>query len=188
MHFLPLQLCPIDTAHYLISGDVTIHEGVTIAPGVLLLADPGSQIIIGAGVCIGIGSVLRVHEGILNVGAGVSLGAGVLLVGQVTIGDRACIGAATTILESVIAAGALVASGSLVGDRSRPLDALLKKTLLKLKQHPWWMGLPIPGVSLKLLLSQKPYPKSYPPQLRLLSTHRLNQTRRRSPMFMDSLM
>ena len=126
MHFLPLQLCPIDTAHYLISGDVTIHEGVTIAPGVLLLADPGSQIIIGAGACIGIGSVLHVHEGTLKVGAGVSLGAGALLVGQVTIGDRACIGAATTILESVIAAGALVASGSLLGDRSRPLDVAQK--------------------------------------------------------------
>lgn len=124
MYPLPLQLCPIDTAHYLVSGDVTIHEGVAIAPGVLLQADPGSKIIIGAGACIGIGSVLRVHEGTLEVGAGVSLGAGVLLVGRVTIGDRACIGSATTILDSSVRVGALVAPGSLVGDRSRSWEAI----------------------------------------------------------------
>lgn len=124
MYPLPLQLCPIDTAHYLVSGDVTIHEGVAIAPGVLLQADPGSKIIIGAGACIGIGSVLRVHEGTLEVGAGASLGAGVLLVGQVTIGDRACIGSATTILDSSVGVGALIAPGSLVGDRSRSLEAI----------------------------------------------------------------
>ncbi len=123
MYPLPLQLCPIDTAHYLVSGDVTIHEGVAIAPGVLLQADPGSKIIIGAGVCIGIGSVLHVHEGILKIGAGASIGAGVLLVGQVTIGDRACIGSAATILDSAVEGGALVASGALVGDHSRPLEA-----------------------------------------------------------------
>ncbi|PSB17593.1 carbon dioxide concentrating mechanism protein [Phormidesmis priestleyi ULC007] len=124
MYPLPLQLCPIDTTHYLVSGDVTIHEGVAIAPGVLLQADPGSKIIIGAGACIGVGSVLHVHEGTLKVGAGASIGAGVLLVGQVTIGDRACIGSAATILESAVEGGALVAPGSLVGDRSRPLEAL----------------------------------------------------------------
>ena len=124
MQPLPLQLCPIDTAHYLVSGDVTIHEGVAIAPGVLLQADPGSKIVIGAGVCIGIGSVLHVHKGVLKVGAGASIGAGVLLVGQVTIGDRACIGAATTILDSSVEIGALVAPGSLLGDRSRPSKAL----------------------------------------------------------------
>ena len=119
MHFLPLQLCPIDTAHYLVSGDVIIHEGAAIAPGVLLQAGSGSRIIIGAGVCIGIGSVIHVHEGTLEIGEGAIIGAGVLLIGQVKIGDRACIGSATTILDSAIEVGGLVAPGSLVGDRSR---------------------------------------------------------------------
>jgi carbon dioxide concentrating mechanism protein CcmN len=119
MHFLPLQLRPIDTAHYLVSGDVTIHEGAAIAPGVLLQAGSGSRIIIGAGVCIGIGSVIHVHEGTLEIGDGAIIGAGVLLIGQVKIGDRACIGSASTILDSSIEVGGLVAPGSLVGDRSR---------------------------------------------------------------------
>ncbi len=138
MHPLPLQLCPIDTAHYLVSGDVTIHEGVAIAPGVLLQADPGSKIIISAGACIGIGSVLHVHEGVLKVGAGASIGAGVLLVGQVTIGDRACIGSATTILDSSVEVGALVAPGSLLGDRSRPSKALEESAPVpELPSDPW---------------------------------------------------
>ncbi|MCY7321140.1 MAG: carbon dioxide concentrating mechanism protein [Phormidesmis sp. CAN_BIN36] len=138
MHPLPLQLCPIDTAHYLVSGDVNIHEGVAIAPGVLLQAAPGSKIIIGAGACIGIGSVLHVHEGTLRIGAGASIGAGVLLVGQVTIGDRACIGSATTILDSAIEAGALVAPGSLLGDRSRPSKALEEPAPApELPSDPW---------------------------------------------------
>lgn len=124
MHFLPLQLRPIDTAHYLVSGDVTIHEGAAIAPGVLLQAGSGSRIIIGAGVCIGIGSVIHVHEGTLEIGDGAIIGAGVLLVGQVKIGDRACIGSASTILDSSIEVGGLVAPGSLVGDRSRSPEAL----------------------------------------------------------------
>ncbi len=119
MHFLPLQLRPIDTAHYLVSGDVTIHEGAAIAPGVLLQAGSGSRIIVGAGVCIGIGSVIHVHEGTLEIGEGAIIGAGVLLIGQVKIGDRACIGSASTILDSSIEVGGLVAPGSLVGDRSR---------------------------------------------------------------------
>ncbi len=123
MYSLPLQLCPIDTAHYLVSGDVTIHEGAAIAPGVLLQAGSGSRIVIGAGVCIGIGSVIHVHEGTLEIGDGAIIGAGVLLIGQVKIGDRACIGSAATILDSSVEVGGLVAPGSLIGDRSRSSEA-----------------------------------------------------------------
>ncbi len=149
MYPLPLQLCPIDTTHYLVSGDVTIHEGVAIAPGVLLQADPGSKIIIGAGACIGVGSVLHVHEGTLKVGAGASIGAGVLLVGQVTIGDRACIGSAATILESAVEGGALVAPGSLVGDRSRPLEALKAPQVQQVQSAPVAEAPPDPWADLQ---------------------------------------
>ena len=120
MYSPPVQLPPISTDHYFVSGDVIIHEGVAIAPGVLLQADPNSQIVIGVGVCLGIGCVIHAHRGNVAIGEGAIIGAGVLLVGQVTIGARACIGAATTVLDCEIAAGAMIAPGSLWGDRSQP--------------------------------------------------------------------
>ncbi len=51
----------------LVSGSVTIHPSVAIAPGVLFQTDPESQIIIAAGACIGIGVILHTHKGILEV-------------------------------------------------------------------------------------------------------------------------
>ncbi|MCY7276733.1 MAG: hypothetical protein LH702_24115 [Phormidesmis sp. CAN_BIN44] len=165
MHFLPLQLRPIDTAHYLVSGDVTIHEGAAIAPGVLLQAGSGSRIIIGAGVCIGIGSVIHVHEGTLEIGDGAIIGAGVLLIGQVKIGDRACIGSATTILDSSIEVGGLVAPGSLVGDRSRlPEEPKVTDTQPPVAEAP-----PDPWAEPKTppeseILPKKPKPEAQPLQ------------------------
>jgi carbon dioxide concentrating mechanism protein CcmN len=120
MDFLSLQHRSIDTAHYFVSGNVTIQEGSAIAPGVLIQADPDSRIVIGAGVCIGLGSVIHAHGGAIEIGEGASIGAGVLLVGAMTIGAGACVGSASTILDSSVEAGGLVLSGSLVGDRSRP--------------------------------------------------------------------
>jgi carbon dioxide concentrating mechanism protein CcmN len=101
--------------HYSVSGDVTIHEGAAIAPGVLLLADPNSRIVIHAHACIGTGTILHAHDGTLEIGEGSVLGVGVLLVGALHIGDRACIGSATTIFNCSIKKGAIVASGSLLG-------------------------------------------------------------------------
>jgi carbon dioxide concentrating mechanism protein CcmN len=124
MYSPPLQLQPINTAHYFVSGDVTIHEGVAIAPGVLLQADPDSHIVIGVGVCLGIGCVIHAHGGGVRVGAGAMIGAGVLIVGQVAIGDRACIGSATTIFNSTVDSGEIIPAGSLLGDHSRPPDEL----------------------------------------------------------------
>jgi carbon dioxide concentrating mechanism protein CcmN len=122
MYSPPLQLQPISTAHYFVSGDVTIQEGVAIAPGVLLQADPDSHIVIGVGVCLGIGCVIHAHGGGVRVGAGAMIGAGVLIVGQVAIGDRACIGSATTIFNSTVDSGEIIPAGSLLGDHSRPPD------------------------------------------------------------------
>lgn len=119
-----LQLRPISTSHYYISGDVTIQEGAAIAPGVLIQADANSRVVIQAGACIGIGSVLHAHDGLLEVGAGANIGAEVLLIGQVTIGAKACIGSASTILNSTIAGGQVVPPGSLIGDTSRPAAEL----------------------------------------------------------------
>ncbi len=100
-------------------GDVKIHPSAVIAPGVLLCADPDSQILISAGVCIGLGSILRACEGTLEVLEGANLGTGVLLIGKGKIGKNACIGSSSTIMNSDVAPGQVVAPGSLIGDASR---------------------------------------------------------------------
>ncbi|KAB8317144.1 transferase [Tolypothrix campylonemoides VB511288] len=104
-----------------ISGEVIIHPSAVLAPGVILQAAPNSKIIIGSGVCVGMGSILQVHEGTLEVEAGANLGAGLLMVGQGKIGANACIGAATTIFNCSVEPGQVVAAGSVFGDSSRHL-------------------------------------------------------------------
>lgn len=123
MYASPFQLQPISTSHYFVSGDVTIHEGVAIAPGVLLQADPDSRIVIHSGVCIGIGAILHAHAGVVEIGEGANIGAGVLLVGQVKIGAHACVGSATTVLDSSVELGQVIPPGSLIGDQSRRIEA-----------------------------------------------------------------
>jgi carbon dioxide concentrating mechanism protein CcmN len=139
-----LQLQPISTSHYYVSGDVTIQAGVAIAPGVLLQADPNSRVIIKAGACIGIGAVLHAHGGMVEVGEGANIGAEVLLVGQVTIGARACIGAATTILNSAIAKDEMVRPGSLIGDpHHAPESQVTEPQVTELQATD---TIPLPGV------------------------------------------
>lgn len=109
----------IDDTHLFMSGNVVVHDSAAIAPDVLLQADPDSQIVIAAGVCIGSGSVLHAHQGKLILEAGATLGSGVLVVGHGTIGSEACIGSMTTIMNSSIEAKQSVPPGSLIGDGSR---------------------------------------------------------------------
>jgi carbon dioxide concentrating mechanism protein CcmN len=112
----------INDAHFFVSGNVTIHPTAAIAPGVLLQADPDCQLVISAGTCIGVGSILHAHQGNLVIEAGVTLGSGVLIVGGATIGTNACVGSATTILNRSIEPQQMVAAGSLIGDDSRQID------------------------------------------------------------------
>ncbi len=116
--YLP-SLHPISNSHFYVSGNVTIHPSAAIAPGVLLQADPESQIIIAAGVCVGMGTILHAHEGIIEVESGANIGTGVLIVGKGKIGTNACIGSMTTILNSDLGRGEVVPPGSLIGDASR---------------------------------------------------------------------
>lgn len=118
-----LQLQPISTTHYYTSGDVQIEPGAAIAPGVLIQADPGSQVVIQAGVCIGVGTVLHASGGLLHVGEGAILGAEVLLIGQGTIGANACVGTASTVMDRSVGAGQIVPPGTLLGDQSRVVQA-----------------------------------------------------------------
>ena len=110
-----------------ISGEVTIDPSAAIAPGVILQADPNSEIIIAAGVCIAMGAVLHARDGILEIEAGATIGAGVLLVGRGKIGANACIGSATTILNCSIEPEQVVAPNSLLGDTSRKADLTAAK-------------------------------------------------------------
>ena len=120
MYLSPLQ--PISNSHFYVSGNVTIHPSAAIAPGVLLQADPESQIIIAAGVCVGMGAILHAHQGILEVEEGANIGAGVLIVGKGKIGTNACIGSMTTVLDSSVGWGEVVPPGSLIGDASRQVS------------------------------------------------------------------
>ncbi|MBG1259304.1 transferase [Nostoc commune] len=104
-----------------ISGEVTIHPSAVLAPGVILQAAVNSKIIIGPGVCIGMGAILQVHEGTLEVEAGANLGAGFLMVGKGKIGANACIGSATTVFNYSVEPGQVIAAGSILGDTSRQI-------------------------------------------------------------------
>jgi len=105
-----------------ISGEVTVHPSAVLAPGVILQAAGNSKIIIGPGVCIGMGSILQVHEGTLEVEAGANLGAGFLMVGNGKIGANACIGSATTVFNSSVEPGQVIPPGSILGDTSRQIS------------------------------------------------------------------
>ena len=119
MQLPPLQ--PRANIKSYVSGDVTIAPSAAIAPGVLLIANANSRIVIAAGACIGMGSIIDAREGTLEIQAGAVLGTGVLVVGKGKIGANACIGSATTIFFHSIEAGQVVPSGSLIGDSSRQI-------------------------------------------------------------------
>lgn len=118
MYSPPLQ--PLCNSQSYVSGDVTIDPSAIIGPGVLLAAEPNSRIVIAAGVCIGMGTIIHAQEGSLEVESGAVLGAGVLVVGAGKIGANACVGSCTTLLYSSIESKQVISSGSLIGDKSRP--------------------------------------------------------------------
>jgi len=127
----PLRLDTNFDSH--ISGEVIVHPSAVIAPGVILQAATNSKIVIGAGVCIGMGSILQVTTGIIEIEAGVSLGAGFLMVGAGRIGVNACIGSATTVFNCSVEPGQVVAPGSVLGDTTvRP--ALTSPTEIDTKE------------------------------------------------------
>jgi carbon dioxide concentrating mechanism protein CcmN len=103
-------------------GDIAVHPSAAIAPGVLLQAEEGSQIVISASVCIGMGAVLHSYGGVLEIQEGVNLGAGVLIIGHGVIGAHACIGTSSTIFECSVASQQVLPPGSLLGDRSRSIQ------------------------------------------------------------------
>ncbi len=119
-----------------LSGNVSIDPTAAIAPGVLLQADPDSILTIGAGVCIGTGSIVHAAKGNLEIGAGVCLGRGVMIIGTGSIEQNACIGSGTTVLDPQIEEGAVIAPGSIVGDRSRGEVSVVETADLPISPPP----------------------------------------------------
>lgn len=112
-----MQLPPvhsISATEYFVSGNVIIHETAVIAPGGILDADSGCQILIGAGVCIGLGTVIIAYGGDVEIEAGVALAPGTLVIGPVKIGHSACVGSRSTIFQQDIEAQALIPAGDLL--------------------------------------------------------------------------
>lgn len=105
-----------------IYGQVTVHPSVTLAPTALLQAEPGSQLLLAAGVCVGAGTILHAHGGKLEIESGVSLGSAVLLIGSGKIGANACVGSMVTIMNPAIAPGTVVTAATLLGDASRSIE------------------------------------------------------------------
>jgi carbon dioxide concentrating mechanism protein CcmN len=122
-----------------ISGEVIIHKSAVIAPGVILQAAPNSKIIVGAGVCIGMGSIIQVDRGTLEIEAGAILGAGFLMIGEGKIGSNVCIGAATTVFRSSVPSGQVIQPGSILGycDRhNRHIEAIIENQIEDQNQIP----------------------------------------------------
>lgn len=134
MYLPPVK--PFSNSDIFVSGDVTIHESAVVAPGTILQAAPDSRIVIGAGVCVGMGVILNAYEGIIELEDGAILGAGVLLIGKGKIGNNACIGASSTILNASIDSMAVLPAGSLIGDTSRQIAILPEAESIDLSQPP----------------------------------------------------
>jgi carbon dioxide concentrating mechanism protein CcmN len=120
MNLLPAM--PPTNRPAVISGDVEVHPTASIANGVLLQADPGSQIVIGAGACIGCGCILHAQDGILSIEDGAVLGVGVLVFGASRIGTQACIGSASSVVDGVIAPHTMLPANAWIHARSSSLD------------------------------------------------------------------
>lgn len=115
-------------------GDVVIHEKAIVAPGTILQATAGNQILIEEGVCVGMGCVIAASQGNIILSRGAILGAGVLLAGKIAIGKQACIGAASTLWNVSVEPMAIVAPGSILGDGSR--QATVEKSVTPAEEIP----------------------------------------------------
>ena len=114
MQLPPLQ--PFVNLEPFVSGDVKIDPSAAIAPGVILQAASNCQIIIGAGVCIGMGAIIHAYNGNIEIESGATIGSGVLLVGKSKIGAGVCIGSLATIIEQNLESEKVVLPGSIIGN------------------------------------------------------------------------
>lgn len=107
-----------------IRGEVTIDPSVIVASGVILNATPGNKIIIHAGACLGMGTIITAHGGDVEVQANAILGPGTLILGSCVIGSQASLGTSVTVYHATVEKLAVIPAGSVIGDYSRKLDVL----------------------------------------------------------------
>ncbi|AFY69882.1 hypothetical protein Pse7367_1593 [Thalassoporum mexicanum PCC 7367] len=150
----------------MVGGDVEIDPTATIAAGVIIQAAVGSRIKIGAGVCIGMGCVIKAYGGNLKIEDGVTLGAGVLIIGRGAIGASACIGAATTIFNCSVNSGEMVATGSLLGDRGRAIE-VASKAASKLVESPAQQNLSTQALPIGSSIPQSAIDRNVQPDTKL---------------------
>lgn len=118
-----------------VSGDVEIHPTASLASGVILQAAPGSKIIVGADVCVGMGAIVNAAYGTIEIDSGAILGSGVLIVGASKIGSNSCIGTSSTVFQSDIAPMTMLEPGSIVGDSSRSQAQTENGRVAKVSEH-----------------------------------------------------
>jgi len=141
-----MLLQPLHSVNYSdfhVSGDVTIHPNVAIAPGVLIQADPDSHIIIESGTCIGMGTIIHASQGNIEIKSGVTIGTGVLIIGAVKIGANACVGSMTTVFNQSIPPSDLIIAGSLMVERN-PLRDPVEVTDQLLNQSSNQISIQVP--------------------------------------------
>ncbi|NES05579.1 MAG: hypothetical protein F6K22_23855 [Okeania sp. SIO2F4] len=119
MQLPPLQI--MTNIEPFVSGDVKIDPSVAIAPGVIIQAADKCQIIIAAGVCIGMGAIIHAYQGNIEIESGATIGSGVLLVGKSKIGTNACVGALATIIEQDLEPDKVVLPTSIIGNSGRQI-------------------------------------------------------------------
>lgn len=113
MYLPPLQA--VHNAELYQTGDVTVDPSAVIGLGVILQASPNGRILIGAGACLGMGTIVNACEGTIEIESGAVLGPGVLMVGQGKVGANASIGAVSTIFNASIPPMQVLAAGSVIG-------------------------------------------------------------------------
>ncbi len=113
MYLPPLQA--VHNAELYQIGDVTVDPSAVIGLGVILQASPKGRIVIGAGACLGMGTIINACEGTVEIESGAVLGPGVLIVGQGKVGANASVGAVSTIFNASIPPMQVLAAGSVIG-------------------------------------------------------------------------
>ncbi len=113
MYLPPLQA--VHNAELYQTGDVTVDPSAVIGLGVILQASPKGRILIGAGACLGMGTIINACEGTIEIESGAVLGPGVLMIGQGKVGANASIGAVSTLFNASIPPMQVLAAGSVIG-------------------------------------------------------------------------
>ena len=115
-----LRTSSIDTTQ--IRGDVTIDGSAMIASGVILNATQGYKIIIRAGVCLGMGTIITAYDGNVEIKENAILGSGTLVLGNCIVGSQVSLGASVTVYHANIEPMSVIPAGSIIGDRSRQVN------------------------------------------------------------------